>query len=60
MAKAVAPVAFKAFEEHVLHGIRLSKSLPGRLRGLLRTIPGNSPEAADILRDLDQSSNTWR
>jgi hypothetical protein len=54
MAKAVAPVAFEAFEEHVLYAARLSKSFKERLQELLRSLAASSPEAADILRELDQ------
>jgi thymidylate synthase (FAD) len=54
MAKAVAPVAFEAFEEHVLYAPRLSKSFKERLQALLRSLAASSPEAADILRELDQ------
>jgi thymidylate synthase (FAD) len=53
IARAVAPVAFEAFEEHVLHGVRLSRSLTQRLRKLLRTYAASSPEATNILRELD-------
>ena len=54
MAKAVAPVAFEAFEEHILYAARLSKSFKERLQELLRPLAASSPEAADILRELDQ------
>lgn len=35
MAKAVAPLAYEAFEEHILHGIRFSKSEMIALREVL-------------------------
>ncbi|MBI3595020.1 MAG: FAD-dependent thymidylate synthase [Nitrospirae bacterium] len=35
MAKAVAPMAYEAFEEHLLHGVRFSKSEVTALRELL-------------------------
>ncbi len=54
MAKAVAPVAFEAFEEHVLNAARLSKTLKERLQKLLRSLATTSPDAADILSDLER------
>jgi thymidylate synthase (FAD) len=35
MAKAVAPMAFEAFEEHILHGVRFSRAEMTALRELL-------------------------
>jgi thymidylate synthase (FAD) len=54
MARAVAPIAFEAFEQHVLYAARLSKACKERLQTLLRSLAESSPDAADILRELDQ------
>jgi thymidylate synthase (FAD) len=53
MAKAVAPIAFEAFEEHILYAARLSKTVKERLQELLRSLTATSPEAADILKELE-------
>jgi len=60
MAKAVAPNAYEAFEEHVLYAVRLSKSKKSRLLALLRSTnvdPSVVSELSDILKDsgLEQS-----
>ncbi len=54
IVRAVAPVAFEAFEEHVLFATRLSRTLRDRLDRFLRSLAPNSPEAADILNEMDQ------
>lgn len=54
MAKAVAPLAFEAFEEHSLYATRLSRSSKERLQKYLRSLASNSPEAAEILKELEQ------
>lgn len=54
MAKAVAPLAFEAFEEHILYAMRLSKTFKERLKALLRSFASTSPEAAEILKELEQ------
>lgn len=47
MAHAVAPLAYAAFEEHVLHAVRLSRTDAVRIRTVLTSL---SPEqTADIL-----------
>jgi thymidylate synthase (FAD) len=40
LTKAVCPVAYEAFEEHVLHGIAFSKTEQEQLRSALRASPG--------------------
>lgn len=52
IAKAVAPIAFAAFEEHLLYGVRLSRATKGRLEALLRSLGETSPDAADLLLRL--------
>lgn len=54
MTKAVAPVAFEAFEEHILYAVRLSRSSKERLQKFLRSLVSNSSEAADILKELER------
>ena len=54
MAKLVAPLAFEAFEEHVLFARRLPRSDIARLRQFLRPLVSDSPDAASILKELDQ------
>jgi thymidylate synthase (FAD) len=53
MARAVAPVAFEAFEEHDLCAARLPKTVKERLQALLGSMAASSPDAAGILRDLE-------
>lgn len=52
MAKAVAPIAYDAFEEHVLHSVRLSKTEKEKLILVLRNISEESTDAADLLKKL--------
>ncbi len=52
MARAVAPIAYEAFEEHVLFGATIPRAAKDRLLKLLRSIAGDSPEAAKILEEL--------
>ena len=54
MAKAVAPVAHDAFEEHVLYAARISRSTKERLMQLLRSFAPGSSEAAEILKTLEE------
>lgn len=54
MAKAVAPVAYDAFEEHVLYVARISRSTKERLMQLLRSFAPGSSEAAEILKTLEE------
>lgn len=53
MAKAVSPIAYEAFDEYILGAVRLSKSSRNRLQALLRSIAANSPEAAEIIAELE-------
>jgi thymidylate synthase (FAD) len=53
MAKAVAPIAYEAFEEHTLYATRLSRSTKDRLMCFLRSIAPDSSEAAEILKTLE-------
>jgi thymidylate synthase (FAD) len=45
MAKAVAPLAYKAFENHVLHGVRLSRAEARAVRDL---IAGREPKLKEM------------
>ena len=54
MARAVAPVAFEAFEEYILYATRIPRSLNNRLLEWLRSVAENSSDAAEILKKLDQ------
>lgn len=54
MAKAVAPIAHEAFEEHVLNTVRLPQSLVARVRHLLGPLASNSPELAQVLKELNR------
>ena len=54
IAQAVAPIAYEAFVEHILHSLHLSKSLTRRLKELLRRTAEDDPEAANILKELDE------
>lgn len=54
MARKVAPLAFEAFEEHVLYAARLSRSLKWRLHELLQSLAPDSTQAAAILLELEQ------
>jgi hypothetical protein len=53
MARAVAPIEFEAFEEHILYAVLLSKTVKERLQDLLRPLASSSPDAADILKGLE-------
>ncbi len=53
MAKAVVPVAYEAFEEYLLHATSLPRSVRGRLLNLLRSLAPGSPEAAEILKSIE-------
>lgn len=46
MTKAVAPMAYEAFEEHQLHAVRLSRTEVGAIRGALRQINDQLTEEA--------------
>lgn len=56
MARAVAPVAYAAFEEHVLYGRWLSRSGVESLRSLLEPLADDSAAAAKILSELEEGS----
>ncbi len=53
MAKAVAPVAYEAFEEYSLYATTLPRSVRDRLVKLIGTMASTSPEAADILKSIE-------
>lgn len=53
MAKAVAPMAYEAFDEHVLHSVRISRSKKEKLAEFLRSVESDHPEAKDLLKILD-------
>jgi thymidylate synthase (FAD) len=46
MAQAVAPLAYESFEEHILHGVRLSRSEVRAVRALLQGEPHGLGTAA--------------
>jgi len=54
MARAVAPVAYEAFEEHVLFAAHIPRSLRDRLHEFLRSVAPDSAERLEILRELEQ------
>jgi thymidylate synthase (FAD) len=54
MAKAVAPMAYEAFEEHVLHSMTLSRTKRERLKKVLRTLAPESKDAAELLKMLEE------
>ncbi len=53
MAKAVAPVAYEAFEEYSLYATTLPRSVKDRLVKLIGPMASTSPEAADILKSIE-------
>ena len=54
MAKAVAPVAYEAFEEYSLHATTLPRSVRDRLVKLIGPMASTSPEAAELLKSIDE------
>lgn len=46
LTQRVAPVAYEAFEEHVLHGKKLSRTTIQRLRGFIEEVPDASLRGA--------------
>ena len=54
MARAVAPMAYEAFEEHVLFGVRLSRTERDQLLGMLRSLESESPSAAELVKLLER------
>lgn len=55
MARAVAPVAYDAFEEYLLYSTSLSRSATERLLKLLRSLAPDSKEAAEILKSIEDA-----
>lgn len=53
MAKAVAPLAYEAFEEHMLFGITISRTLKESILNFLDSLSDSSQEAAAILKQLN-------
>ena len=53
IARDVAPIAYEAFEEHVLYSAKITRSTRNRLVTLLQSITSDSPEAAEILKALE-------
>lgn len=53
MAKAVAPVAYEAFEEYSLYATTLPRSIRDRLVKLIGPMASASPEAADLLKSIE-------
>ena len=53
MAKAVAPVAYEAFEEYSLYAATLPRSVKDRLVKLIGPMASTSPEAADLLKSIE-------
>jgi thymidylate synthase (FAD) len=58
IAKAVAPLAYEAFEEHVLHRLVLSRSSRDRLRHLLASMDQTSEAVQEAQALLNPSSTT--
>jgi thymidylate synthase (FAD) len=54
MARAVAPVAYAAFEEHVLLGVQLSRSTANIVREMLEPLAAESPAAAKVIKNLKE------
>jgi thymidylate synthase (FAD) len=55
MTKAVAPVAYEAFEEYVLYAANLPRSVKERMIKLLSPMASSSPEAADLLKSISEN-----
>ncbi len=55
MAKAVAPVAYEAFEEYVMYAVNLPRSVKERMIKLLSPMASSSPEASDLLKSISDS-----
>lgn len=54
IARAVAPLAYEAFDEHLLNASRLSRTSKDRLLGLLTSLgPEHTHTVADIVRELN-------
>ncbi len=47
MAKAVAPIAYEAFEEHILYAVKLSRSSREKLQKLLESMDQSSSEVQE-------------
>lgn len=54
MAAAVAPIACEAFEEHVLHSVRLSRTARRKLVEMLRSVEAERPEAKELLEMIEE------
>ncbi len=54
MAAAVAPMACEAFEEHVLHSVRLSRTARRKLVEILRSVAAERPEAKELLETIEE------
>lgn len=54
MAAAVAPMACEAFEEHVLHSVRLSRTARRKLVEMLRSVEAERPEAKELLEMIEE------
>jgi len=54
MARAVAPMAYEAFEEHLLHAVRLSRAKKERLTKFLQSLASESEDAAELLQMLEE------
>lgn len=54
MAAAVAPMACEAFEEHVLHSVRLSRTARRKLAEILRSVQAERPEAKELLETIEE------
>ncbi len=60
MAKAVAPAAYEAFEEHVMDAVILPRSTKDRLISLLRSLAPSHPEAGEMLQHLVEPGTPGR
>ena len=54
ITRKVAPVAYEAFEEHVLRAKRLPASVCKKLKKFLSSATGGSTEAEELLKILDE------
>lgn len=55
MAKAVSPIAFEAFEEHILYSSNISKTTKVNTINFLRKIAENFPEAKELLNQFEKN-----
>lgn len=54
IVKAVAPISYKAFEEHILNSRRIPGTTLGKIKKLLSDLENSSEEAREILAELEK------